>query len=154
MVTITFDLENSNVKDGQGQTHWSHLTPGVQSICLLFVTWQSDHFWLRYRKFHISTICFLIYCYKTFILNIMPSKLILKLKSIVLIVYKLWFHSNGIRRKIPSPLIPPTFNLINSLCPITHWGQDKMAAIFQTNEITYPFPNITGSTIEVLWMEK
>ena len=33
--------------------HWSHLRPGVQSICLLFVSWQSDHFWLRYRKFHI-----------------------------------------------------------------------------------------------------
>ena len=39
---------------GQGQqTHWSHLRPGVQSICLLFVSWQSDHFWMRYRKFHI-----------------------------------------------------------------------------------------------------
>ena len=38
---------------GQGQTHWSHLRPGVQSICLLFISWQSDHFWLRYRKFHI-----------------------------------------------------------------------------------------------------
>ena len=38
---------------GQGQTHWSHLRPGVQSICLLFVSWQSDHFWLRYSKFHI-----------------------------------------------------------------------------------------------------
>ena len=38
---------------GQGQTHWSHLRPGVQSICLLFVSQQSDHFWLRYRKFHI-----------------------------------------------------------------------------------------------------
>ena len=25
---------------------------GVQSICLLFVPWQSDHFWLRYSKFH------------------------------------------------------------------------------------------------------
>ena len=32
---------------GQGQTHWSHLRPGIQSICLLFVSWQSDHFWLR-----------------------------------------------------------------------------------------------------------
>ena len=32
---------------------WSHLRPGVQSICLLFTSWQSDHFWLRYRKFHI-----------------------------------------------------------------------------------------------------
>ena len=29
---------------GQGQTHWSHLRPGIQSICLLFVSWQSDHF--------------------------------------------------------------------------------------------------------------
>ena len=24
-----------------------------KSICLLFVSWQSDHFWLRYSKFHI-----------------------------------------------------------------------------------------------------
>ena len=38
---------------GQGQTHWSYLRPGVQLICLLFVSWQLDHFWLRYRKFHI-----------------------------------------------------------------------------------------------------
>ena len=38
---------------GQGQTQWSHLSPRVQSICLLFVSWQSDHFWLRYRKFYI-----------------------------------------------------------------------------------------------------
>ena len=38
---------------GQGQTHWSHLRPGIQSICLLFISWQSDHFWLIYRKFHI-----------------------------------------------------------------------------------------------------
>ena len=38
---------------GRGQSHWSHLRPGVQSICLLFVSRQSDHFWLRYRKFHI-----------------------------------------------------------------------------------------------------
>ena len=38
---------------GQSQTDWSHLRPGVQSICLLFVSWRSDHFWLRYRKFHI-----------------------------------------------------------------------------------------------------
>ena len=38
---------------GQGRTHWSHLRPGVQSICLLFVSWQSDHFWLRYSKSHI-----------------------------------------------------------------------------------------------------
>ena len=38
---------------GQGQTHWSHLRPGIQSICLLFVLWQSDHFWLRYSKFYV-----------------------------------------------------------------------------------------------------
>ena len=38
---------------GEGRTHWSHLRPGVQSICLLFVSWQLDHFWLRYRKSHI-----------------------------------------------------------------------------------------------------
>ena len=29
----------------QGQTQWSHLSPRVQSICLLFVSSQSDHFW-------------------------------------------------------------------------------------------------------------
>ena len=38
---------------GQGQTQWSHLRLGVQSIYLPFVSWQSDHFWLKYRKFHI-----------------------------------------------------------------------------------------------------
>ena len=38
---------------GQGQTWWSHLRLKVQSICLLFVLWQLDHFWLRYSKFHI-----------------------------------------------------------------------------------------------------
>ena len=38
---------------GQGQTHWSNLRPGVQSLCLLFVSWQSDHFGLRYSKFYI-----------------------------------------------------------------------------------------------------
>ena len=37
---------------GQDQTQWSHLSPRVQSICLLFVSWRSDHFWLRYSKFH------------------------------------------------------------------------------------------------------
>ena len=37
----------------QGQTHWSQLRPGIQSICLLFVSWQSDHFWRRYSKFYI-----------------------------------------------------------------------------------------------------
>ena len=38
---------------GQGQTWWSHLKPRVQSMCLLFVSWQSDHFWLRYSQFNI-----------------------------------------------------------------------------------------------------
>ena len=38
---------------GQGQTYWPHLRPVVQSICFLFVSWQSDYFWLRYSKFHI-----------------------------------------------------------------------------------------------------
>ena len=53
-VKVTFDLKKFKSKGyGQGQTHWSHLRPGFQSICLLFVSWQSDHFWLRYRKFHI-----------------------------------------------------------------------------------------------------
>ena len=38
---------------GQGKTRWSHLSPRVQLICFLFVSWQSDHFWLRYSKFYI-----------------------------------------------------------------------------------------------------
>ena len=38
---------------GQGQINWSHLRLGVQSICLLFVSWQSDHFWLRYSNLYI-----------------------------------------------------------------------------------------------------
>ena len=38
---------------GQGQIRWSHLSLGVQSICLLLVSWQSDHFWLRYSKYYI-----------------------------------------------------------------------------------------------------
>ena len=38
---------------GQGQSWWSHLRPGVESMCLFFVSWQSGHFWRRYRKFPI-----------------------------------------------------------------------------------------------------
>ena len=49
--SLTFKFKGQSY--GQVQTHWLHLRPGVQSICLLFVSWQSDHFWLRYRKFHI-----------------------------------------------------------------------------------------------------
>ena len=36
-----------------GQMSRSHLRPWVKSICLLFVSWQSDHLWLRYGEFHI-----------------------------------------------------------------------------------------------------
>ena len=39
---------------GQGQTHWSHLRPRGQSIYLLFVSWQSDHFWLRYSNIYLT----------------------------------------------------------------------------------------------------
>ena len=38
---------------GQGQTHYHIWGLAFKSICLLFVSWQSDHFWLRYSKFHI-----------------------------------------------------------------------------------------------------
>ena len=38
---------------GQGQTHCQSWGLEFKSICLLFVSWQSDHFWLRYSKFHI-----------------------------------------------------------------------------------------------------
>ena len=38
---------------GQDRTRWSHLSPRVQSISLNVDSWQSDHFWLRYSKFHI-----------------------------------------------------------------------------------------------------
>ena len=34
---------------GQGQTRWSHFRPEFN----LFISWQADHFWLRYSKFHI-----------------------------------------------------------------------------------------------------
>ena len=48
---LTFKIQGQGY--GEGQTHWSHVRPGVQSICLIFVSWQSDHFWLRYSKFYI-----------------------------------------------------------------------------------------------------
>ena len=40
---------------GQFFSHewWSHLRPWVQSICLLYVSSQSDHFGLRYSIFHV-----------------------------------------------------------------------------------------------------
>ena len=46
-------LKGQGYGQGLSQTHWSHLRPGVQSICLLFVSCQSDLFWPRYSKFHI-----------------------------------------------------------------------------------------------------
>ena len=38
---------------GQSQTHCHIWGLEFKSICLLFVSWQSDHFWLRYSRFHI-----------------------------------------------------------------------------------------------------
>ena len=38
---------------GQGQTHCQIWGLEFKLICLLFVSCQSDHFWLRYSKFHI-----------------------------------------------------------------------------------------------------
>ena len=58
-VKVTFDLQNSKVKVvAKDKPHWSNLRPGIQSICWLFVSWQSNHFWLRYRKFHIWPLKF------------------------------------------------------------------------------------------------
>ena len=37
----------------QGQTHYHIWGLEFKLICLLFVSWQSDHFWLRCSKFHI-----------------------------------------------------------------------------------------------------
>ena len=38
---------------GQGQISLLRLRPIVQTVCLLFVSWPSDHLWLRYSKFRI-----------------------------------------------------------------------------------------------------
>ena len=48
-----FTLKIQGQGHSQGQIWWSHLRPRVQSMCLLFVLWQSDHFWQRYSQFHI-----------------------------------------------------------------------------------------------------
>ena len=49
-----FDLKNSKVKVMAKVIPDGHIWGlGVQAICLLFVPWQSDHFWLRYSKFYI-----------------------------------------------------------------------------------------------------
>ena len=55
MAKVTSDLENSNVKVMAKVKPTDHIW-GLefdQSICLLIVSWQLDHFWLRYSKFHI-----------------------------------------------------------------------------------------------------
>ena len=53
-VKVTFDLQNSKVKVMVKVKPTGHIWGlGDQSICLLFVSWQSDHFWLRYSKFYI-----------------------------------------------------------------------------------------------------
>ena len=38
---------------GQVQTHCSQLSPRIQPIFMYFISWQSDHLWLRYSKFYI-----------------------------------------------------------------------------------------------------
>ena len=40
-----FDLENWRSRSWPRSTQWSHLRPRVQSMCLLFFSWQSDYFW-------------------------------------------------------------------------------------------------------------
>ena len=53
-VKVTFDLQNSKVTVMVKFKPNGHIWGlGVQSICLLLVSWQSDHFWLRYSKFYI-----------------------------------------------------------------------------------------------------
>ena len=49
-VKVTFDLQNSRVKVMVKVKPISHIW-GLE--CLLFVSWPSDHFLLRYGKFHI-----------------------------------------------------------------------------------------------------
>ena len=53
-VKVTFDLENSKVKVMVKVKPDGHIWGlGVQSIYLLFVPWQLDHFGLRYSKFYL-----------------------------------------------------------------------------------------------------
>ena len=53
MVKVTFDLQNSKVKVIVKVKPIGHIWGLEVNQCLLFVSWQSDHFWLRYSKFHI-----------------------------------------------------------------------------------------------------
>ena len=52
-VKVTFDLQHSKVKVIVKIKPIGHIWGLEFNICLLFVPWQSDHFWLRYNKFHI-----------------------------------------------------------------------------------------------------
>ena len=55
MFKITYDLQNSNIKVMAKVKPIGHIWGlELKSICLVFVSWQSGHFWLRYIKFHIS----------------------------------------------------------------------------------------------------
>ena len=54
MVKITYGLENSNIKVMAKVKPIGHIWGlKLKSICLLFISWQSDHSWMRYSKFHI-----------------------------------------------------------------------------------------------------
>ena len=50
---VQLQLAEGNFTRGNVETQWSHLKPRVQSMYLLFVSWQLDHFWLRYSQFNI-----------------------------------------------------------------------------------------------------
>ena len=53
-VKVTFDLQNSKIKVmSMSNPLVTFEAWTIPSICLLFVLWQLDHFWLRYSKFHI-----------------------------------------------------------------------------------------------------
>ena len=51
---LTLKIQGQGHSQGQTVKPDSHIWGlGVQSIHLLFVSWQSDHSWLRYSKFYI-----------------------------------------------------------------------------------------------------
>ena len=51
LLYLTLNIQGQG--HSQGQIWWSHVRPRVQSMCLLFVSLQSDHFWQRCSQFHI-----------------------------------------------------------------------------------------------------
>ena len=53
IVNSILTLKVQDQSHGQGLTRWSHLKPRVQSMCLLFVSWQSDHSCRRYSQFNV-----------------------------------------------------------------------------------------------------